>query len=317
MGTFKAIRIDKSEAGTQAAFADFDDADLMDGDVTVRVTHSTVNYKDGLAVTGKSPVVRRFPMIPGIDFAGIVEASTHLGWKPGDEVILNGWGLGETHLGGYAQKARVKGDWLVPLPQGLTRAQAMAIGTAGYTAMLSVLALELHGLTPAMGPAIVTGAAGGVGSIAVALLARAGWRVIASTGRPQEADWLKALGAADVIDRSELSAPGRPLGKERWAAGVDSVGSHTLHLARRVAAGHRQRHVPQAPPHGRLGAARQRSGCGQAREPHHHGPLRGGAGQRPLHSGGQDPGSGRGGDRLRAGNYGSPSGVFPLQELEP
>ena len=228
MGTFKAIRIDKSEAGYQAAFADFDDADLMDGDVTVRVTHSTVNYKDGLAVTGKSPVVRRFPMIPGIDFAGIVEASTNPAWKPGDEVILNGWGLGETHLGGYGQKARVKGDWLVPLPKGLTRAQAMAIGTAGYTAMLSVLALELHGLNPAMGPAIVTGAAGGVGSIAVALLAKAGWRVIASTGRPQEADWLKALGAAEVIDRSELSAPGRPLGKERWAAGVDSVGSHTL-----------------------------------------------------------------------------------------
>ena len=200
----------------------------MDGDVTVRVTHSTVNYKDGLAVTGKSPVVRRFPMIPGIDFAGIVEASSNPAWKPGDEVILNGWGVGETHLGGYAQKARVKGDWLVPLPQGLTRAQAMAIGTAGYTAMLSVLALELHGLTPAMGPAIVTGAAGGVGSIAVALLARTGWRVIASTGRPQEADWLKALGAVEVIDRIELSAPGRPLGKERWAAGVDSVGSHTL-----------------------------------------------------------------------------------------
>ena len=228
MGTFKAIRIDKAEAGVQAAFADFDDADLMDGDVTVRVTHSTVNYKDGLAVTGKSPVVRRFPMIPGIDFAGIVEASTNPAWKPGDEVILNGWGLGETHLGGYAQKARVKGDWLVPLPKGLSRAQAMAIGTAGYTAMLSVLALELHGLTPSMGPAIVTGAAGGVGSIAIALLAKAGWRVIASTGRPQEADWLKALGAAEVIDRGELSAPGRPLGKERWAAGVDSVGSHTL-----------------------------------------------------------------------------------------
>ena len=154
MGTFKAIRIDKSEAGYQAAFADFNDADLMDGDVTVRVTHSTVNYKDGLAVTGKSPVVRRFPMIPGIDFAGIVEASSNPAWKPGDEVILNGWGVGETHLGGYAQKARVKGDWLVPLPQGLTRAQAMAIGTAGYTAMLSVLALELHGLTPSMGPAV-------------------------------------------------------------------------------------------------------------------------------------------------------------------
>ncbi len=228
MGTFKAIRIDKSEAGYQAAFTDFDEAELMDGDVTVRVTHSTVNYKDGLAISGKSPVVRRFPMIPGIDFAGVVEASANPAFKPGDEVLLNGWGLGETHLGGYAQKARVKAEWLTPLPKGLTRAQAMAIGTAGYTAMLSLLALERHGVTPAMGPAIVTGASGGVGSVAVALLAKAGWRVIASTGRPQEADWLKGLGAAEVIDRNELSAPGRPLGKERWAAGVDSVGSHTL-----------------------------------------------------------------------------------------
>ena len=228
MGTFKAIRIDKSDAGYQAAFADFDEAELMPGDVTVRVTHSTVNYKDGLAITGKSPVVRRFPMIPGIDFAGIVEASDSPAFKPGDEVLLNGWGLGETHLGGYAQKARVKAEWLTPLPRGLTRAQAMAIGTAGYTAMLALLALERHGANPAMGAAVVTGASGGVGSIAVALLAKAGWRVIASTGRPQEADWLKALGAAEVIDRSELSAPGRPLGKERWAAGVDSVGSHTL-----------------------------------------------------------------------------------------
>jgi acrylyl-CoA reductase (NADPH) len=228
MGTFKAIRIDKSDAGYQAAFTDFDEADLMGGDVTVRVTHSTVNYKDGLAITGKSPVVRRFPMIPGIDFAGIVETSANPAFKPGDEVLLNGWGLGETHLGGYAQKASVKAGWLTPLPQGLTRAQAMAIGTAGYTAMLCLLALERHGVTPAMGPAVVTGASGGVGSIAVALLAKAGWRVIASTGRPQEADWLKALGAAEVIDRNELSAPGRPLGKERWAAAIDSVGSHTL-----------------------------------------------------------------------------------------
>ncbi len=228
MGTFRAIRIDKSDAGYQAAFTDFDEAELMGGDVTVRVTHSTVNYKDGLAITGKSPVVRRFPMIPGIDFAGVVEASGSPAFKPGDEVLLNGWGLGETHLGGYAQKARVKAEWLTPLPQGLTRAQAMAIGTAGYTAMLCLLALERHGVTPAMGPAVVTGASGGVGSIAVALLAKAGWRVIASTGRPQEADWLKGLGAAEVIDRSELSSPGRPLGKERWAAAIDSVGSHTL-----------------------------------------------------------------------------------------
>ena len=265
MGTFKAIRIDKSEAGYQAAFVDFDDADLMDGDVTVRVTHSTVNYKDGLAVTGKSPVVRRFPMIPGIDFAGIVEESSNPAWKPGDEVILNGWGVGETHLGGYAQKARVKGGWLVPVPKGLTRAQAMAIGTAGYTAMLSLLALEQHGLTPAMGPAIVTGASGGVGSIAVALLAKAGWRVIASTGRPQEADWLKALGAAEVIDPHARQSSG-PDRLWRGGGGLRAGAGHgpsrqrrALHSARRVAAGRRQRHVPQAPAHGRLGAAGQRS----------------------------------------------------------
>jgi acrylyl-CoA reductase (NADPH) len=228
MATFRAIRIDKTEAGSQAAYVDFDEADLMDGDVTVRITHSTVNYKDGLAVTGRSPVVRRFPMIPGIDFAGIVEASSHQGFKAGDEVILNGWGVGETHLGGLAEKARVKGDWLVPLPKGLTRAQAMSIGTAGFTAMLAVLALEAHGLTPAAGPALVTGAAGGVGSFAIVLLKRAGWHVIASTGRPDEAAYLKSLGAAEIIDRQELSAPGRPLGKERWVAAVDCVGSHTL-----------------------------------------------------------------------------------------
>ena len=228
MGTFKAIRIDKSEAGYQAAFVYFDDADLMDGDVTVRVTHSTVNYKDGLAVTGKSPVVRRFPMIPGIDFAGIVEESSNPAWKPGDEVILNGWGVGETHLGGYAQKARVKGDWLVRLPTGMTTREAMAVGTAGFTAMLSVLALEKHGLTPKDGPIVVTGAAGGVGSVAVALLSKLGFQVIASTGRPAEADYLRGLGASEIVDRNELSAPGKPLAKERWAGGIDSVGSTTL-----------------------------------------------------------------------------------------
>jgi acrylyl-CoA reductase (NADPH) len=200
----------------------------MDGDVTVRVSHSTVNYKDGLAITGKAPVVRRFPMIPGVDLAGVVEASSHAEFRPGDEVILNGWGLGETHLGAYAEKARVKGDWLIPLPKGLSAAQAMAIGTAGYTAMLSLMALERHGLTPDRGAAIVTGAAGGVGSTAIALLAGAGWHVIASTGRPQEGAYLKELGAAEVIDRSELSGPARPLNKERWAAGIESVGSHTL-----------------------------------------------------------------------------------------
>jgi len=228
VSTFKAIRIDKTETGTRVQYSDFDENDLMDGDVTVAVTHSTVNYKDGLAITGKSPVVRRFPMIPGIDFAGTVEASSNPNFRPGDQVILNGWGLGETHLGGYARKARVKGDWLVPLPKGLSAAEAMAIGTAGYTSMLSVLALERHGLAPGRGPAIVTGAAGGVGSVAIALLSKLGWHVIASTGRVEEADYLKELGAAEIIDRAELSGPGRPLGKERWAAGVDSVGSHTL-----------------------------------------------------------------------------------------
>jgi acrylyl-CoA reductase (NADPH) len=228
MTKFKAIRIDKDSSGYRAAFSDFDETELMEGDVTVRVTHSTVNYKDGLAITGKSPVVRRFPMIPGIDFAGVVESSTHPDFKPGDEVVLNGWGVGETHFGGYSQKARVKGDWLVPLQKGFTAAQSMAIGTAGYTAALAVLALEKQGMTPDRGPVLVTGAAGGVGSVAIALLAKAGWRVIASTGRPEEADFLKHLGAEEIIDRAELSAPGKPLGKERWAAAVDAVGSHTL-----------------------------------------------------------------------------------------
>ncbi len=228
MTTFRAIRIDKTAAGTTAAFTDFDEAELMEGDVTLRVTHSSINYKDGLAITGKSPVVRRFPMIPGIDLAGIVETSGDPAFKPGDGVLLTGHGVGETHLGGYAQKARVPGGWLVPLPQGMSAARAMAIGTAGFTAMLCVMALERHGMTPAHGPVIVTGAAGGVGSVAVALLAKAGWHVMASTGRPAEAAYLRGLGAAEIIDRSELSAPGRPLGKERWAAGIDTVGSHTL-----------------------------------------------------------------------------------------
>ncbi|REJ57857.1 MDR family oxidoreductase [Phreatobacter sp.] len=228
MGTFRAVVVTKTETGTQAALTRFDEADLMDGDVTVRVSHSTLNYKDGLALTGKAPVVRRFPMIPGIDFAGIVETSAHADFRPGDAVILNGWGTGETHLGAYAEKTRVKGDWLVPLPDGLTAAEAMAIGTAGYTAMLCVMALERHGITPERGPLVVTGAAGGVGSVATALLARRGYHVIASTGRPQEADYLKSLGAAEIIDRAELSSPGRALAKERWAGGIDSVGSHTL-----------------------------------------------------------------------------------------
>ncbi|MBL8587742.1 MAG: oxidoreductase [Methylobacteriaceae bacterium] len=226
--SFKAIRIDKDEQGYRAGLADFAEADLMEGDVTVAVSHSTINYKDGLAITGKSPVVRRFPMIPGIDFAGVVESSSHADWKAGDKVVLNGWGVGETHLGGLAQKARVKGDWLVRLPDAFSPAQAMAIGTAGYTAMLAVMALEAHGANPQHGPALVTGAAGGVGSVATALLAARGWTVIASTGRAAEADYLKSLGAAEIIDRAELSSPGRPLGTERWAVCVDSVGSHTL-----------------------------------------------------------------------------------------
>jgi acrylyl-CoA reductase (NADPH) len=227
MSKFKAIRIVK-EPAYAASYSEFDDSELMDGDVTVRISHSTVNYKDGLAITGKSPVVRRFPMIPGIDFAGVVETSDHADFKPGDAVVLTGWGVGETHLGGYAERARVKGDWLVPLPAGLSPAEAMAVGTAGFTAMLSVLALEKQGMTPDRGPVLVTGAAGGVGSVAISLLAKAGWTVIASTGRAEETAFLKDLGAKDVIDRAQLSAPGKPLGKERWAAAVDCVGSHTL-----------------------------------------------------------------------------------------
>jgi len=226
--TFKAIRADKTDAGQQVGFVEMDDADLMDGDVSVRVTHSTVNYKDGMALSGKSAIPRRFPMVLGADLAGIVAGSSHGDFRPGDEVLLTGYGLSETHFGGYAGKARVKGEWLLKLPQGLTRAQAMAIGTAGFTAMLCVMAIERQGATPAQGPAIVTGAAGGVGSVAIALLAKGGWRVIASTGRPQEGDYLRRLGAAEVLDRATLSAPGKPLGKERWAAGVDSVGSQTL-----------------------------------------------------------------------------------------
>jgi acrylyl-CoA reductase (NADPH) len=228
MATFKAIVIDKADAGQTVRLSDFDEANLMDGDVTVAVEYSTVNYKDGLAVTGKAPVVRRFPMIAGIDFAGTVEASSHPAWKPGDKVVLNGWGLGETHLGAYGQKARVKGDWLVRLPSSMSARDAMAIGTAGYTAMLSVMALERAGLTPARGPVVVTGAAGGVGSVAVALLAKLGYAVTASTGRPAEADYLKGLGASEIIDRKELAGPPRPLAKERWAGGIDAVGSTTL-----------------------------------------------------------------------------------------
>jgi acrylyl-CoA reductase (NADPH) len=228
LATFKAIRIDKADKGTTVALTQFDEAELMEGDVTVRVEWSTLNYKDGLAVTGKAPVVRRFPMIAGIDFAGTVEQSSHPQWKAGDKVICNGWGMGETHLGAYAEKARVKGDWLVRLPEGLSAREAMAIGTAGYTAMLSVLALEKQGVRPASGPVVVSGAAGGVGSVATAVLSKLGYHVIASTGRMTEADYLKSLGAAEVIDRAELSGPAKPLARERWAGGIDSVGSTTL-----------------------------------------------------------------------------------------
>ena len=228
MATFRAIRIDKAEKGTTAALAQFDEAELMEGDVTVAVEYSTLNYKDGLALTGKAPVVRRFPMIAGIDFAGTVEKSSHPAWKAGDKVVCTGWGMGETQLGSYAEKARVKGDWLVRLPDGMSMRDAMAIGTAGFTAMLAVLALEKHGLTPKDGPIVVTGAAGGVGSVATAVLSKLGHHVIASTGRISEADYLKSLGAAEVIDRAELSGPAKPLAKERWAGGIDSVGSTTL-----------------------------------------------------------------------------------------
>ncbi len=228
MPTFKAIVVEKSDGGQKVGLTDFDEANLMEGDVTVRVEWSTVNYKDGLALTGKAPVVRRFPMIAGIDLAGTVDSSSHPQWSPGDRVVLNGWGLGETHFGGYAEKARVKGDWLVRLPARNSTRGAMAIGTAGYTAMLAVMALERHGVTPQQGPVIVTGATGGLGSIAVALLARLGFAVIASTGRPTEADYLKSLGAREIIERKELQGAAKPLGQERWAGGIDTVGSTTL-----------------------------------------------------------------------------------------
>jgi acrylyl-CoA reductase (NADPH) len=228
MQTFKALVLTKGDKAPLANWSELGEADLMDGDVTVRISHSTINYKDGLAITGKAPVVRRWPMIPGIDFAGTVAQSGHAGFKPGDAVILNGWGVGETHLGGYAQLARVKGDWLVKKPAVFTPAQTMAIGTAGYTAMLCVLALEKHDVTPTSGPVLVTGAAGGVGSVAVALLSKLGYQVTASTGRTEEEGYLKSLGASEIINRSELSGTPRALGKERWAGVVDAVGSATL-----------------------------------------------------------------------------------------
>jgi acrylyl-CoA reductase (NADPH) len=225
---FKAIVINKDDKGYRAELGQLEESALPAGDVRVRVHYSTLNYKDGLAITGKGPVVRSFPMVPGIDLAGEVLESTSPEFKVGDAVLLNGWGVGEGHWGGLAQQARVKADWLIPLPKGFTAKQALAIGTAGYTAMLCVMALQKHGVTPADGEVLVTGAAGGVGSFAIALLSKLGFTVVASSGRPQEAEYLRSLGAAEVIDRSSLSEPGKPLARERWAAVVDSVGSHTL-----------------------------------------------------------------------------------------
>ncbi len=225
---FKGILIEKDGNSSSATLKDINDSLLPEGDVTVRVAYSSLNYKDSLAITGKSPVVRRFPMIPGVDLAGTVEASSNPDYQVGDSVLLNGWGLGETHWGGLAQKARIKGEWLVHLPSAFSLHQAMAIGTAGYTAMLCVLALEQHGITPDKGEIVVTGAAGGVGSVAVALLSKLGYRVVAASGRMEEADFLKGLGATEVLGRAEFASPGKPLGKQRWAGAVDVVGSHVL-----------------------------------------------------------------------------------------
>jgi acrylyl-CoA reductase (NADPH) len=226
--TFSAILIDKSESGQTVGLTSLDESQLPAGDVSIDVEYSTLNFKDGLAITGKSPVVRKFPMVPGIDLAGIVSASDHPAWKKGDKVVLNGWGVGESHWGGLAQKARLNGDWLVPLPSALSSRQAMVIGTAGYTASLAVEALLAAGVQPGQGEILVTGATGGVGSVAIALLAKAGFAVAAATGKAAEADYLKALGAAVIIDRNELAAAGKPLQKERWAGVIDSAGSFTL-----------------------------------------------------------------------------------------
>ncbi len=225
---FRAVLVRKVDSAQQADVVMFDDADLMEGDVTIKVDYSTLNYKDALAITGAAPIIKTFPLIPGIDLAGTVETSSHASFKAGDRVVLNGWAIGVSHHGGFAQKARVKGDWLLKLPPKITTRQAMAIGTAGYTAMLSVLALEHGGMSPDRGDILVTGAGGGVGSVAIALLSKLGYRVLASTGRLQESSYLKTLGAAEIIDRNTLSAPGKPLGHERWAGAIDVVGSHTL-----------------------------------------------------------------------------------------
>ena len=225
---FQALLLEKDDAGFRAAVKGVDDAVLPDGDVLVRIEHSTLNYKDALAITDKGPIVRAWPMVAGIDGAGTVVESTNARWKQGDRVVHNGWGVGETRWGCLGERARLQSGWLVRLPQSMTTRQAMAIGTAGYTAMLSVLAIERHGVRPGAGDVLVTGATGGVGSIAVVLLAKAGHRVVAATGKANEAAYLGALGAADIVDRATLSAPGKPLQKERWAAAIDAVGSHTL-----------------------------------------------------------------------------------------
>jgi len=226
--SFKGLLATRSDDSITAGVVDLTEQDLMPGDVTVAVEYSTVNYKDALALTGRSPVIRTFPLIPGIDLAGVVETSSHPGYAAGDRVLVNGWGLSQTHHGGYAQKARVPGEWLVKIPEAFSSRDAMAIGTAGYTAMLSVLALEHGGVSPDQGDILVTGANGGAGSIAIALLSALGYRVVASTGRLEESDYLKALGAAEIIDRATLSGPGAPIAKERWAGAIDAVGSHTL-----------------------------------------------------------------------------------------
>jgi len=225
---FKGILIERNDSGYRSTLAELSEDSLPAGDVNVDVSHSTINYKDALAITGDGPIVRSFPMVPGVDLAGTVIASSDPDFVPGDLVMLNGWGVGEGHWGGLAEKARLQGKWLIPLPTAFTPAQAMAIGTAGYTAMLAIMALENNGVTPDSGDILVTGANGGVGSFAVALLARLGYRVVASTGRMHESDYLQALGAAEIIDRATLSEPGRPLTKERWAGAIDSIGSHTL-----------------------------------------------------------------------------------------
>ena len=225
---FRAIQVSKTDQGQQVQFVELTEADLMEGDVTVAVSHSSVNYKDGLAITGKAPIIRKFPLIPGVDFAGNVTKSSHKSWKSGDKVILNGWGVGEQHHGGFSEMARVSGDWLVAVPKGWTAADSMAVGVAGFTAMLCVMALEEQGVKPGDGEVLVTGAAGGVGTVSIVLLAKLGFKVAASTGRPEESEFLKRLGASTIIDRNEFNGPVKALGKMRWAGAIDSVGSTTL-----------------------------------------------------------------------------------------